>query len=166
MKRAAGGDSAAFAALVRRHHQRLRAFCSRWCGNGGAGDDVAQECFVEVWRRRALYVPQGKFKEYLFQVAQKGKRQLTFWLSQGFAVLVAGAATAGIVLDDHPRSAAAYVPLYGGAALMSGLGFYVLSIETPTERLLRLYRDDPGVKVRAGVSALPSGVGLGLSGSF
>jgi RNA polymerase sigma-70 factor, ECF subfamily len=69
MKRAADGDSAAFALLVRRHHERLRAFCSRWCGSAGAGDDVAQECFVEVWRRRALYVPQGKFKEYLFQIA-------------------------------------------------------------------------------------------------
>ena len=69
MKRAAGGDSAAFAVLVRRHHERLRAFCSRWCGSAGAGDDVAQECFVEVWRRRALYEPQGKFKEYLFRVA-------------------------------------------------------------------------------------------------
>lgn len=69
MRRAVGGDSAAFAALVRRHHERLRAFCSRWCGSAGAGDDVAQECFVEVWRRRALYEPQGKFKEYLFRVA-------------------------------------------------------------------------------------------------
>jgi RNA polymerase sigma-70 factor, ECF subfamily len=69
MKRAADGDSAAFAALVRRHHERLRAFCSRWCASAGAGDDVAQECFVEVWRRRALYEPQGKFKEYLFRVA-------------------------------------------------------------------------------------------------
>lgn len=69
MERAADGDSAAFTALVRRHHERLRAFCSRWCGSAGAGDDVAQECFVEVWRRRALYEPQGKFKEYLFRVA-------------------------------------------------------------------------------------------------
>jgi hypothetical protein len=50
---------------------------------------------------------------------------------------------------------------------MSGLGFYVLSIETPTERILRLYRDDPGLKLRAGVSALPSGgLSLGLSGTF
>jgi hypothetical protein len=50
---------------------------------------------------------------------------------------------------------------------MSGLGFYVLSIETPTERILRLYRDDPGLKLRASVSALPSGgFGLGLSGTF
>jgi RNA polymerase sigma-70 factor, ECF subfamily len=69
MKRAAGGDSVAFAALVRRHHERLRAFCSRWCGSAGAGDDVAQDCFVELWRRRAQYVPQGKFKQYLFQIA-------------------------------------------------------------------------------------------------
>jgi hypothetical protein len=99
--------------------------------------------------------------------AEKSKRQLTFWLLQGFAVLTAAGTTVALVADERPRAAGSYAPLYGGAALMSGLGFYVLSIETPTERILRLYRDDPGLKLRAGVSALPSGgLGLGLSGSF
>jgi len=56
--------------------------------------------------------------------------------------------------------------LYGSSALVSGLGFFVLSMETPTERILRLYHDDPGIRLRAGVSALPGGLGLGLSGSF
>ncbi len=41
----------------------------RWCGSSVVGDDLAQECFVELWQRRASYVPQGKFKAYLFHVA-------------------------------------------------------------------------------------------------
>lgn len=99
--------------------------------------------------------------------AEKSKRQLTFWLLQGVAVATAGGTTAALAIDDHPRAGASYALLYGGAAVMSGLGFFVLSIETPTERILRLYRDDPGLKVRAGVSALPSGgFSLGLSGTF
>src|ERR1041384_2042164 len=66
---AAGGDHAAYELLVRRHQARLRAYCGRWCGSAVLGDDLAQECFVEIWRRRSSYVAQGKFASYLFQIA-------------------------------------------------------------------------------------------------
>ena len=69
MRGAAEQDHAAYAVLVRRHQARVRAYCGRWCGSGVLGDDLAQECFVEVWQRRASYVPQGKFKSYLFRIA-------------------------------------------------------------------------------------------------
>lgn len=69
MRLAATGERAAYEALVRRHQERVRAYCARWCGNSLVGDDVAQECFVEVWRRRESYVPQGRFKAYLFHTA-------------------------------------------------------------------------------------------------
>src|SRR5688500_19671753 len=66
---AARGERDAYASLVRRHEQRLRSFCARWCGSAALGDELAQECFVELWRRRASYVPQGKLKQYLFHIA-------------------------------------------------------------------------------------------------
>ncbi len=66
---AAAGERAASEVLVRRHQARLRAYCSRWCGSAVVGDDLAQECFVEIWRRRSSYVAQGKFSSYLFQIA-------------------------------------------------------------------------------------------------
>ena len=69
MRRAAQHDHAAYAVLVRRHQARVRAYCGRWCGSGVVGDDLAQECFVEVWQRRESYLPQGKFKSYLFRIA-------------------------------------------------------------------------------------------------
>ncbi len=69
MRLAVSDGRTAYEALVRRHQQRLRAYCARWCGNAVVGDDLAQECFVEIWRRRASYVPQGRFKAYLFQIA-------------------------------------------------------------------------------------------------
>ena len=69
MRGAAEHDQAAYAVLVRRHQARVRAYCGRWCGSGVIGDDLAQECFVEVWQHRQSYVPQGKFRSYLFRIA-------------------------------------------------------------------------------------------------
>ena len=78
LMRLAGLDQReAYEALVRRHQARLRAYCSRFCGNAVVGDDLAQECFVEIWRRRVSYQAQGKFKQYLFHIAaNRGKNQL------------------------------------------------------------------------------------------
>jgi RNA polymerase sigma-70 factor, ECF subfamily len=69
MQLAAVGERTAYEALVRRHQGQVRAYCARWCGSSVIGDDVAQECFVEIWQRRASYVPQGKFKAFVFHVA-------------------------------------------------------------------------------------------------
>lgn len=69
MRSAAAGERAAYEALVRRHQAQLRAYCGRWCGSAVLGDDLAQECFVEIWKRRSSYVGQGRFKSYLFQIA-------------------------------------------------------------------------------------------------
>jgi RNA polymerase sigma-70 factor (ECF subfamily) len=48
----------------------VRGFCARFCGGPAAGDDVAQEVFVELWRTRSRYEPRGKFRSYLFLIAQ------------------------------------------------------------------------------------------------
>ena len=98
--------------------------------------------------------------------AERSRRQFTFWMTQALAVGMGTAAGIGVATDEE-ASPGGYALIFGAAALTSGLGFYILNIETPTERLLRLYRDDPGVKIRAGVTALPNGgLGLGLTGSF
>ncbi|HYP89576.1 MAG TPA: hypothetical protein VEQ59_15515, partial [Polyangiaceae bacterium] len=98
--------------------------------------------------------------------AEKSRRQGTFWVLQAVAITEAALGGIGLAVEDH-KNGANYGLLFGAAALTSGMGFYILSMETPTERILRLYRDDPGLKLRAGVSALPSGgVGFGLSGTF
>lgn len=77
MRLAASGERKAYESLVRRHQRSVRAFCARWCGSVSAGDDVAQECFVEVWQRRARYAAQGRFKPYLLHIAaNRCKNQL------------------------------------------------------------------------------------------
>jgi len=60
----------------------------------------------------------------------------------------------------------AAVAAYGGAAMWIGLGFALNGTELPTERLLRLYRSDPGLQLQWGVVPTASGGMIGLSGKF
>lgn len=48
---ARGGSSVAFARLVERHQQPLRAFLRRTCGDWALADDLAQETFLTAWSR-------------------------------------------------------------------------------------------------------------------
>lgn len=45
------GSAEAFARLVERHQQALRAFLRRACGDPAAADDLAQETFLAAWSR-------------------------------------------------------------------------------------------------------------------
>ncbi len=45
------GSASAFARLVERHQQALRAFLRRTCGNWAQADDLAQETFLSAWER-------------------------------------------------------------------------------------------------------------------
>jgi RNA polymerase sigma-70 factor (ECF subfamily) len=46
---AQAGSASAFARLVERHQQPLRAFLRRTCGDWALADDLAQETFVTAW---------------------------------------------------------------------------------------------------------------------
>jgi hypothetical protein len=97
--------------------------------------------------------------------AENTRRQVLFWSMQGLGLAAAVLGT-GTLLNDSERSVSLPATLYGSGAMMSALGFYLLTQETPTERMLRLYRGDPGLKLSAGVTPVPAGAMFGLSGSF
>ncbi len=48
---ARAGSASAFARLVERHQQPLRAFLRRACGDWALADDLAQETFLTAWER-------------------------------------------------------------------------------------------------------------------
>ena len=48
---AQAGSTEAFARLVDRHQQALRAFLRRACGDWALADDLAQETFLTAWAR-------------------------------------------------------------------------------------------------------------------
>jgi hypothetical protein len=134
----------------------------------GPGEKARKTFEMELRAQRGNHaLAFAHTEERLRDVAdsERHRRQASFWLVQGLALGLAGVTTIGLVNDDKPQ-AGTYGYLYGSSALLSGLGFFILSMETPTERILRLYHDDPGIKLRAGVSAVPGGFGFGLSGTF
>src|ERR1700733_7044437 len=64
------GDRAAFARLVRQHQSRLRGFLRRLTkGDQSLADDLAQESFLEAWRKLAQFRGEGSFAGWLLRIA-------------------------------------------------------------------------------------------------
>lgn len=73
---AAAGSRPAFAALARRHTARLVSFCIRLVGDAGAGEELAQEVWLEIWKHRQDYRP-GAFRAFLYTIARnRGRNHL------------------------------------------------------------------------------------------
>jgi len=60
MRRAARGDAGAFDALLGRH-----------VTDRALAEDLAQECWLRVWRARHSYQPTASFRTWLFTVARR-----------------------------------------------------------------------------------------------
>ncbi len=70
LRLARAGRSDAFETLVARHMPRLTGFCIKMLGDRRAGEDVAQETWLQVWTHRAGYRPQGRFEAFLYTIAR------------------------------------------------------------------------------------------------
>jgi RNA polymerase sigma-70 factor, ECF subfamily len=68
-RQAAAGDAAAFGVLVRQHQSKLRGFLLRMTkGDHALADDLAQETFLEAFRKIAQY-GNGSFFGWLCAIA-------------------------------------------------------------------------------------------------
>jgi RNA polymerase sigma factor (sigma-70 family) len=68
--RAVAGDEAAFGVLVRRHQSMLRGFLRRLArGDHALADDLAQETFLEAWRKLTQFRGDGSFAGWLTRIA-------------------------------------------------------------------------------------------------
>jgi RNA polymerase sigma-70 factor (ECF subfamily) len=66
---AAAGNAAAFGLLVRQHQSRLRGFMRRLArGDHALADDLAQETFLEAWRKIAQFRGEGSFAGWLTRI--------------------------------------------------------------------------------------------------
>jgi RNA polymerase sigma factor (sigma-70 family) len=68
--RARVGDDQAFGMLVRRYEQGLIAFCHRMVGSRDDAEDLAQDCFLRVYRYLGRLRPEAKFSTVLFGMAR------------------------------------------------------------------------------------------------
>lgn len=66
-RRAAAGDSAAFALLVAKHERALRGFLGRMAG--ADADDVAQEAFLKAWRHAGQYDGRARYSTWVTRIA-------------------------------------------------------------------------------------------------
>lgn len=67
--RAVAGDAAAFGALVQLHQSQLRGFLRRLTrGDHALADDVAQDTFLEAWRKIAQFRGEGSFAGWLARI--------------------------------------------------------------------------------------------------
>jgi RNA polymerase sigma-70 factor, ECF subfamily len=67
---AGAGRPDAFAVLVGRHSPRLVEFCIKMTGDRRAGEDAAQETWLQVWAARERYRASGKIEAFLFTIAR------------------------------------------------------------------------------------------------
>jgi len=67
-RRAAAGDSAAFAVLVDKYEAPLREFLARM-GGADLADDIAQDAFVKAWRAAGQYDGRARYSTWLTRIA-------------------------------------------------------------------------------------------------
>ncbi|MDX6767350.1 MAG: sigma-70 family RNA polymerase sigma factor [Candidatus Methylacidiphilales bacterium] len=71
MRATAAGDDGAFAALVRRHQDRVYGTVYKMLGaHQSEAEDVAQQVFIRVHRAAARYRPEAKFTTWLMTICR------------------------------------------------------------------------------------------------
>jgi RNA polymerase sigma-70 factor, ECF subfamily len=69
---AMAGKASAFGALVRTHQAKLRGFLARLArGDHALADDLAQETFLEAYRKIAQFRGDGSFAGWLYRIAYR-----------------------------------------------------------------------------------------------
>jgi len=64
------GDSAAFESLFRRYYEALCGFVEARIGESSTSEDLVQDIFLNLWRRRKDLDPETTVKTYLFGAAR------------------------------------------------------------------------------------------------
>jgi RNA polymerase sigma-70 factor (ECF subfamily) len=70
MALAAAGHRPAFEALAGRHLPGLVSYCAKFLGDRFAGEEIAHDVLLDVWRQRARYEGRGRLRILLFMMAR------------------------------------------------------------------------------------------------
>jgi RNA polymerase sigma-70 factor (ECF subfamily) len=69
VRRAASGETPAFAELVRRHQGKVRGLLLRLCGDRTLADDLAQEVFLRAYRGLWGFEGRSSFGTWLYRIS-------------------------------------------------------------------------------------------------
>jgi RNA polymerase sigma-70 factor (ECF subfamily) len=82
--RCRGGDAAAFACLVSLHERMVFNLAARLLGNGDEARDVAQEVFLQVYRRLGRFEGRSSLKTWIYRiVVNHCHNRRRFWHRHG-----------------------------------------------------------------------------------
>lgn len=70
VERVAKGDRAAVRLLFMRHHARVYRFVARQTGSQMMADDIANEVFLELWRRAPAFEGRSEVSTWLLGIAR------------------------------------------------------------------------------------------------
>ena len=95
-------------------------------------------------------------------------RRSRLFLTMLLGGVIAAAATADAIFDHSNErwSTSTLANLYGTSAFVFASGIFLFGSESSTERLIHIYRDDPGLKLHFALTPGPSSLGASLSGRF
>ena len=68
VRRAQGGDLAAFEELVHRHQRGLFSYLYRMCRNSSDAEEMAQAAMVKAWEKLAGFRGASSFKTWLYRI--------------------------------------------------------------------------------------------------
>ena len=69
IKRAKGGDTRAFEALVNHHARYVFTLTNRLLPNTQEAEDLAQETFIRAWQNLAKFRGEAQFRTWLYRIA-------------------------------------------------------------------------------------------------
>jgi RNA polymerase sigma-70 factor (ECF subfamily) len=70
MGKAAAGDRAAFAQIFKKYYPWILNFFWRLVWDHSTAQELAQDVFLRLWKKRKSFAGTGKFSTYLFQIAK------------------------------------------------------------------------------------------------
>src|SRR5260370_36498503 len=71
IERAKQGDAEAFQALYDRHKRRVYSLCLRMTANTAEAEDLAQEAFLQLFRKIGTFRGESGFSTWLHRLAVK-----------------------------------------------------------------------------------------------
>jgi RNA polymerase sigma-70 factor (ECF subfamily) len=93
------GDTAAFSLLVRKYKDDLTNFVIRFVGEEDEAEDIVQEAFVRVFRKKQQFLPGTKFSTWLYTIAANLAKTRLRRLALRRFVRLGGGAGEGPVFD-------------------------------------------------------------------